>query len=213
MVDNTFATPALQTPIDFGADLVAHSSTKFIDGQGRTLGGVLVGKTKLIDEVRSFVRNTGPSLSPFNAWLLSKSLETLHLRMEKHSQNAFQLAKRFEGHAELNGVGYPFLPSHPQFELAKKQMSAGGGLVTFKVKGGLERAMRFIDATQLVSLCSNLGDTRTIITHPTTTTHSKLTEEERQRVGITPGLIRISVGLEDIEDVIADFENALAASK
>jgi len=213
IVDNSFATPALQNPMDFGADLVAHSSTKFIDGQGRSIGGVLVGTTASIAPVRAFARNTGPSMSPFNAWLLSKSLETLHLRVEKHCDNALAVAKHFVGHSQLVGVRYPFLPSHPQHELAKAQMSAGGGLVSFEVKGGMARAMQFINATRMVSSSSNLGDTRTIITHPTTTTHSSLTENERLRVGITPGMIRISVGLEDVKDIIEDFEKALEASQ
>jgi len=213
VVDNSFATPALQTPMDFGADLVAHSTTKFIDGQGRTIGGILVGTAESIARVRTFARNTGPSMSPFNAWLLSKSLETLHLRVEKHCENALAIARYFAEHSQLVGVKYPFLTSHPQHELAKAQMLAGGGLVAFEVKGGMNRAMSFINATKMVSSSSNLGDTRTIITHPTTTTHSSLTEEERLDAGITPGLIRISVGLEHVEDIIEDFEHALDASK
>ena len=213
VVDNTFATPALQNPMNFGADLVAHSSTKFIDGQGRTIGGLLVGKEEWISKIRPFVRNTGPSMSPFNAWLLSKSLETLHVRMERHCQNALELATHFENHRELVQAKYPFLQSSSHFELAKKQMSAGGGMTSIEVKGGLDRAMSFINATTMVSRSSNLGDTRTIITHPATTTHSSLTEEERLSVGITPGLIRISVGLENIQDIIDDFETALERSK
>ncbi|MBN1559909.1 aminotransferase class I/II-fold pyridoxal phosphate-dependent enzyme [candidate division KSB1 bacterium] len=213
LVDNCFATPIVQTPIDWGADLVTHSTTKFIDGQGRTIGGILVGRSDLIDEIKIFARQTGPCMSPFDAWLLSKSLETLALRMEKHCANAWELATHFEGHPELVQVKYPFLASHPHVALAKKQMRMGGGLVTFEVKGGRDRAMRFIDAVELASISSNLGDTRTIITHPATTTHSKMTEEERLRVGITPGSIRISVGLEDIADVIQDFDMALQRSK
>jgi O-succinylhomoserine sulfhydrylase len=212
LVDNTFATPVLQKPIDLGADLIAHSTTKFIDGQGRTIGGILVGSSKLFPGIKNFARNTGPSMSPFNAWLLAKSVETLHLRVEKHCQNALTIAQHFENHPEVN-VKYPFLDSFPQVELAKKQMRYGGGLLTLEVKGGRERAHRFMDSTKMVSLCSNLGDTRTIITHPSTTTYSRLTEEERQRVGITQGLIRVSVGLEDAQDIIDDFEKALKQSK
>ncbi len=212
LVDNSFATPILQKPIELGADLVAHSSTKFIDGQGRTIGGLLVGRHDLMSEIKTFARHTGPSMSPFNAWLLCKSLETLQLRVEKHCENALTIAQHFDGHPEVN-VRYPFLSSHPQVDLAKKQMRLGGGLLTLELKDGRERAHKFMDATELVSLSSNLGDTRTIITHPSTTTHSKLTEEERLRVGITQGLIRVSVGLEDVQDIINDFENALNNSK
>ncbi len=212
-VDNCFATPYLQNPIDFGADLVTHSATKFIDGQGRVLGGVVVGKKDLIKEIRFFARQTGPALSPFNAWLLSKSLETLPVRMEKHCENALTLAEDLEKNIEIEHVKYPYLPSHPQFSLAKKQMKHGGGIVTFVPKGGLERAMKFIDSIKLCSITANLGDTRTTITHPASTTHSKLTEEERLRVGIVPGLIRVSVGLENINDIIEDINQALLNSK
>jgi O-succinylhomoserine sulfhydrylase len=212
VVDNCFTTPVLQQPIRFGADLVVHSATKFIDGQGRTLGGVAVGSTKLIAELRWFARHTGPALAPFNAWILSKSVETLALRMERHCANALELATHFEGHDELESVRYPFLASHPQHALARRQMSAGGGIVVLVVKGGLERARRFLDALQLLSHSPNLGDTRTIVTHPTSTTHSKLSETERQALGIVPGLVRISVGLEHLDDVIVDIEQALARS-
>ncbi|MDE3058927.1 MAG: O-succinylhomoserine sulfhydrylase [Bacteroidota bacterium] len=212
-VDNCFATPYLQTPADFGADLITHSATKFIDGQGRVLGGVVVGKKDLIKEIRFFARHTGPALSPFNAWLLSKSLETLAVRMERHCENAFALAQYLEKQPGIEKVKYPFLPSHPQYVLAKKQMKRGGGIVTFVVEGGFERAKRFIDSIQLLSITANLGDTRTTVTHPASTTHAKLTEDERQRVGIVPGLIRISVGLEHIDDIIADIEQALKKSK
>jgi O-succinylhomoserine sulfhydrylase len=212
-VDNTFATPVLQNPADFGADLVIHSATKYIDGQGRVLGGVITGKTELIQEVKFFVRHTGPSLSPFNAWVLSKSLETLPLRIEKHSDNAYKLALALEDNEELEHVRYPFLPSHPQYEIAKRQMSAGGGIVTFTVKGGYTRAKNFIDSLEMISRSANLGDSRSIATHPASTTHSKLTEEERLAVGITPGLIRISAGLENIADIINDICHALEASK
>ncbi len=208
-VDNCFATPILQNPADYGADLVVHSATKYIDGQGRVLGGIIVGKKALIDEIRFFSRHTGPALSPFNAWVLSKSLETLSLRVEKHCSNALQLAQALEGNTALEQVRYPFLPSFPQHELAKKQMKAGGGIVTFEVKGGYEKAKQFIDALKIASITANLGDTRTIVTPPASTTHSKLSAEEKAATGITPGLIRISVGLERIEDIIEDIEQAL----
>lgn len=212
-VDNCFATPYLQNPIQWGAHLVTHSATKFIDGQGRTLGGAIVGKKELIEELRFFARHTGPSLSPFNAWVLSKSLETLAVRMEKHCENASKIATYLEGHEELEMVKYPFLESHPQRELAKKQMKHGGAIVTLIVKGGLERGVKFLDNLQMLSLTPNLGDTRTTVTHPASTTHSKLTEEERASVGIAPGLVRISVGLENINDILNDIEQSLQASK
>jgi len=212
-VDNCFATPIIQTPADYGADLITHSATKFIDGQGRVLGGVILGKQELIMEIQFFARQTGPSLSPFNAWVLSKSLETLSLRMEKHSENALKLAEYLEMSPEFELVKYPFLPSHPQYQLAKKQMKLGGGLVTFSIKGGFERAKKFIDALQLTARTANLGDTRTIATHPASTTHSKLTEKERAAVGITPALIRFSVGLENINDIVEDINRALEKSK
>jgi O-succinylhomoserine sulfhydrylase len=213
IVDNCFTTPYLQQPIRHGADLVIHSATKFIDGQGRTLGGALVGRSKLIAEARFFARHTGPALSPFNAWVLSKSLETLAVRMDRHCANALRVAEHFEGHPELEAVRYPFLPSHPQHALARRQMSQGGGIVVLVVKGGLERARRFLDNVGLVSHSPNLGDTRTIVTHPTSTTHSKLTDEDRLAVGIVPGLIRVSVGLEHPDDIIGDLEQALRASR
>jgi O-succinylhomoserine sulfhydrylase len=212
-VDNCFATPFIQRPIEFGAHLVTHSATKYIDGQGRVLGGLVLGKKELIKEIYTFCRSTGPSLSPFNAWTLSKSLETLALRMERHSQNAHKLAMLLENHPDVKQVRYPFLLSHPQFEIAKKQMTMGGGIVTFEIQGGIERGRRFLDALQMCSLTANLGDTRTIATHPASTTHAKLTEEERLSVGITDGLVRISVGLENIIDIIADIEQALTKSK
>ncbi len=212
-VDNCFATPYLQTPADFGADLVIHSATKFIDGQGRVLGGVITGTKELIKEVRFFSRHTGPAMSPFNAWLLSKSLETLAVRMDRHCSNAFALAQYLEKHSEIESVKYPYLPSHPQYALAKKQMKQGGGVVTFAVKGGFERAKRFIDAIQMLSSTANLGDARTTVTHPASTTHSKLTDEERAKVGITSGLIRVSAGLEHIDDIIADIDQALKKSR
>lgn len=210
LVDNCFATPVLQRPLTMGADLVIHSATKWIDGQGRTLGGAIVGRKDLVAECRFVARHTGPALSPFNAWVLSKSLETLSLRMERHCANAHHLARHFSGHAALEEVRYPFLPSHPQHALAKAQMSAGGGIVVLVVRGGYERATRVIDGLELLSHSPNLGDARTIVTHPASTTHSKLSEAERQAVGIVPGLIRISVGLEHVDDIIADLEQALA---
>ena len=212
IVDNCFTTPYLQQPIRHGAHLVVHSATKFIDGQGRTLGGAVVGRAELIKEVRFFARHTGPALSPFNAWVLSKSLETLAVRMDRHCANALALAMHFEGKPGVSAVRYPFLPSHPQHELAKRQMTQGGGIVVLELAGGIERVRRFLDALRLVSHSPNLGDTRTIVTHPASTTHSKLTEAERQAVGITPGLVRVSVGLEHVGDVIADLEQALATS-
>ena len=212
-VDNCFATPYLQNPTDYGADLVTHSATKFIDGQGRTLGGAIVGKEDVIEEIRFFARHSGPSMSPFNAWLLSKSLETLAVRMDKHCENALKLAEYLESHDALEQVRYPFLKSHPQYDLAKKQMKLGGGIVTFIVKGGIEGGAAFLDHLKMISLTPNLGDTRTTATHPASTTHSKLTEEERAAVGIAPGTVRISVGLENINDIVEDIETALQAVK
>jgi O-succinylhomoserine sulfhydrylase len=209
VVDNCFATPAVQQPIKFGADLVLHSATKFIDGQGRVLGGVVVGPKELVHEMYLFVRNTGPSLSPFNAWVLTKSLETLYVRMDKHADNALKLAQRLEGNAKLNSVKYPFLASHPQYEIAKKQMSNGGGIVTFELKGGIESGRKFLNALEMLSMTNNLGDSRSIASHPASTTHSKLSVDEKKAVGITDGLVRISVGLEHIDDIIADIEQAL----
>src|SRR5690606_23522585 len=182
-VDNCFATPYLQKPIQYGFDLVSHSATKYMDGQGRVLGGVVVGKQALIDELMFFMRNTGPSLSPFNAWVISKSIETLGVRMDRHCSNALQVAEALEQHPEVDIVRYPFLPSHPQYALAKKQMKAGGGIVTFVVKGGFERAKRFLDALNMASITSNLGESRTIATHPAATAHSKLSEDERLQLG------------------------------
>ena len=210
VVDNCFATPAVQQPIRFGADLVLHSATKFIDGQGRVLGGVVVGNKELVNQLYLFVRNTGPSLSPFNAWVLSKSLETLHLRMDKHASNALELARRLEGHRQISLVKYPFLPTHPQYAIATKQMANGGGIVAFELKGGIEAGRKFLNNLRMISMTNNLGDSRTIASHPASTTHSKLSEDERQAVGITPGLIRISVGLEHVDDIVADIVQALS---
>ncbi|MCG8374754.1 MAG: aminotransferase class I/II-fold pyridoxal phosphate-dependent enzyme [Balneolales bacterium] len=211
-VDNCFATPYLQNPAKYGADIVTHSATKFIDGQGRTLGGAVLGKQALIDEVMFMSRHTGPAMSPFNGWVLSKSLETLAVRMDRHCENALKLADFLSTHEQINFVRYPFHSSHPQKELAQKQMKQGGGLVTFEIKGGVESGRKFLDALQMLSLSSNLGDARTIATHPASTTHSKLTEEERKHVGITPGMVRISVGLEHINDIIEDIDQALEAT-
>lgn len=208
-VDNCFATPYLQNPAKWGAHLVTHSATKFIDGQGRVIGGAVLGKKELIKEVRFFARHTGPSMAPFNAWVLSKSLETLAVRMERHCQNALELASYLQTNSEVLKVKYPFLPSHPQHELAKKQMKLGGGVVTFEIKGGIERGRKFLNSLKMLSHSANLGDTRSIATHPASTTHSKLSEEERLAVGIMPGLVRVSVGLENIKDIINDVEQAI----
>jgi O-succinylhomoserine sulfhydrylase len=209
IIDNCFASPYLQQPIKFGADLVIHSGTKLMDGQGRVLAGVTVGKADLIDKVYRFSRITGPSLSPFNAWILSKSLETLAVRVDRHCENALKLAQFLEQHEKVNWVKYPFLKSHPKYEIAIKQMRAGGCVVAFEVKGGLDAGRKFFDAIQLLSLSANLGDSRSIITHPASTTHSKLSNKERAAVGITDGSVRISVGLEHVEDIIADISQAL----
>jgi O-succinylhomoserine sulfhydrylase len=209
VVDNCFATPAVQQPIQYGADLVLHSATKFIDGQGRVLGGVVVGKKELINQLYLFIRNTGPSMSPFNAWVLTKSLETLYIRMDKHADSALKIATALQNHPQLAGVKYPFLETHPQYAIAQKQMSNGGGIVTFELKGGIESGRKFLNALQMLSMTNNLGDSRSIASHPASTTHSKLTEEERKAVGITPGLIRISVGLEHPEDILNDIKQAL----
>jgi O-succinylhomoserine sulfhydrylase len=208
-VDNCFATPYLQNPTKWGAHIVTHSATKFIDGQGRVIGGAIVGKKELIKEIRFFARHTGPSMSPFNAWILSKSLETLAVRMEQHCKNAVELAIALEKNKNVEKVKYPFLKSHPQYQLAKKQMRLGGGVVSFEVKGGIEGGRKFLNSLKMISHSANLGDTRSIATHPASTTHSKLSEEERLSVGITPGLVRISAGLENIQDIIKDVEQAL----
>ncbi|HCN49225.1 MAG TPA: O-succinylhomoserine sulfhydrylase [Chryseobacterium sp.] len=209
IVDNCFATPYLQQPIKYGADVVVHSATKLIDGQGRVLGGIAVGKADLIREIYLFARNTGPALSPFNAWVLSKSLETLAIRVEKHCENALKVAEFLESHPNVELVKYPFLKSHPSYEVAKKQMKLGGNIVAFEIKGGIEGGRNFLDKIQMCSLSANLGDTRTIVTHPASTTHSKLSDEERNEVGITAGLVRCSVGLENVDDIIADLKQAL----
>lgn len=210
IVDNCFATPYLQKPMAYGADISLHSATKFIDGQGRGIGGVVVGKERYIDEISFFTRHSGPALSPFNAWMFSKSLETLPVRMERHCENAAALAAFLEEQPKVEWVKYPFLPSHPQYALAQKQMKKGGGVVSFNISGGYEAAKQFLDKLNTLSLSANLGDTRTIATHPASTTHSKLTDEERAAVNITPGMVRIAVGLESIEDIQEDVEQALS---
>jgi len=208
IVDNTFATPIIQNPIDFGAHLVIHSATKLIDGQGRALGGVTVGSKELIREIYLFSRNTGPSLAPFNAWIFSKSLETLSIRVEKHSENALKVAQFLESHPAVSSVKYPFLPSHPQYQIAKKQMKLGGNIIAFELNGGKDAGKKFIDCIKLFSISANLGDTRTIVTHPATSTHSKLNATELAEANLTEGLIRISVGLEHIDDIITELNTA-----
>lgn len=211
VVDNCFATPIAQQPIQFGADLIIHSGTKWLDGQGRVLAGVVAGSKKLINEIYLFCRSMGPSLSPFNAWILSKSLETLDVRMERHAANALFLAEQLEKHEKISWLKYPFLASHPQYEIAKRQMKNGGGIVCFELKGGLDAGRSFLDKLKMLSLTANLGDTRSIASHPASTTHAKLSEQERVAVNITDGLIRISVGLEHRDDILNDILQALAS--
>lgn len=208
-VDNCFATPVGQRPIDFGADLVIHSATKWMDGQGRVLGGVVVGRSELIYDIYLFCRSSGPALSPFNAWVLSKSLETLDVRMERHASNALYIAEALQDHPKISSLRYPWLASHPQYAIARKQMKNGGGIVCFDLKGGLESGRKFLDSLKMLSLTANLGDTKSIASHPASTTHAKLSEKERQEVNITPGLIRISVGLEHRDDTLNDILQAL----
>lgn len=212
-IDNCFATPYLQNPANFGADIVTHSATKFIDGQGRVVGGIVLSNKTLMKEIRLFCRQTGPSMSPFNAWVLSKSLETLSVRMDRHCDNALMLAEWLETHPEIEDVKYPFLPSHSQYELAKRQMRKGGGVVTFIVKGGIDRGRNFLNSLELFSHTANLGDCRTIATHPASTTHSKIDEKVRKAAGIEDGSVRVSVGLEHIDDIKADIAQALEKSK
>lgn len=209
VIDNCFATPYLQQPIRYGADLVIHSATKLIDGQGRVLGGVTVGSKQLIREIYLFARNTGSALSPFNAWLLSKSMETLAVRVDRHCQSAMRIAEYLSQHPKVNWVKYPFLKSHPQYALAKKQMLQGGSIIAFEIKGGLAAGRNFFDQIKMLSLSSNLGDSRSIVTHPASTTHSKLAESDRLKVGITDGMVRLSIGLEHPEDIQNDLEQAL----
>jgi O-succinylhomoserine sulfhydrylase len=210
IIDNCFATPYIQQPIKYGADIVIHSATKLMDGQGRVLGGVAVGNAELIRQIYLFSRNTGPAMSPFNAWVLSKSMETLALRVDRHCENAVKVAEFLEAHPKVNSVKYPFLKSHPKYEIAKKQMLLGGNIIAFEIKGGLEAGRAFLDKIKLCSLSANIGDAKTIVTHPASTTHSKLSTEEKLAVGITEGLVRVSVGLETVKDVIADLEQALS---
>jgi O-succinylhomoserine sulfhydrylase len=212
-VDNCFATPVNQRPIQYGADLVIHSATKWIDGQGRVLGGVVVGKEALIKDLYLFCRSTGPALSPFNAWVLSRSLETLDVRMERHASNALHIAEALEKHPKISWLKYPYLRSHPQYAIARKQMKNGGGILCFDLKGGLESGRKFLDNLSLLSLTANLGDTRSIASHPASTTHAKLTEGERLSLNITPGLIRISVGLEYRDDILNDILQTLEKLK
>lgn len=209
LVDNCFATPYLQTPAKCGADLVIHSATKFIDGQGRVLGGIVCGSDELIDKLYRFNRNAGAALSPFNAWILSKSLETLAVRMDRHCQNAATITQALVPHPAIAQVRYPFLPGHPAETLARRQMRQGGAVLTFELKAGLTAGRRFLDALQLISLSANLGDTRTIATHPASTTHYRVPESERRALGITDGLVRLSVGLEHTDDILADILQAL----
>ena len=208
-VDNCFATPVIQTPIALGADIVVHSATKWIDGQGRVMGGVIVGRKDLVKEIYAFCRSSGPALSPFNAWVLSKSLETLDVRMERHASNALFIAQQLQSNQAISTLKYPYLNTHPQHAIAIKQMKNGGGIVCFELKGGLESGRAFLNNLKMLSLTANLGDTRSIASHPASTTHAKLTDAERLEVNITAGLIRISVGLEDKRDILNDIEQAL----
>lgn len=209
IVDNCFASPYLQQPISFGAHLVVHSATKLIDGQGRVLGGITVGEATLIDKIYRFSRISGPAMSPFNAWVLSKSLETLGVRVDRHCENALALAQFLEAHDSVKMVKYPFLKSHPKYAIAKKQMKAGGAVVAFELEGGLDTGKKFFNSIQMLSLSANLGDSRSIVTHPASTTHAKLSPEARLEAGITDGLIRVSVGLEHIADIIKDVSQAI----
>lgn len=210
VVDNCFATPINQRPADFGADLVIHSATKFMDGQGRAMGGLILGKKEHIKQIEGFARHTGPAISPFNAWILSKSLETLPIRMRQHNESAHQLTEYLLQNNKVTKVKYPLHTSHPQYAIASKQMLGGGGVLSFELKEGLNAGKRFLNQLQMFSLTANLGDSRSIATHPASTTHSKLSEEDRQKVGITSGLIRVSVGLEHVDDIISDIDQALA---
>lgn len=210
VVDNCFCTPALQRPLEMGADIIIHSATKYLDGQGRGLGGAVVGSSKIVDEeVFGFLRTAGPTMSPFNAWIFLKGLETLSLRMEAHSQRGMELATWLEGHPKIKKVYYPGLKSHPQHELAAKQQSGFGGIVSFEVDGGQDEAWKLIDSTKMLSITANLGDTKTTITHPATTTHAKLNEEQRKLAGIESSLIRIAVGIENIDDIKKDIQSGL----
>lgn len=210
-VDNCFCTPALQQPIKLGADIVIHSATKFLDGQGRCVGGAVLGRKDIVGEdVFGFLRTAGPSMSPFNAWVFLKGLETLNLRMHAHSENALALAQWLEQQAAVKRVFFPGLESHPQYQLAKKQQTGSGGLLSFELKGGKDAGWKLIDATRLISITANLGDTKSTITHPASTTHNRLTPEQREQAGIADGLIRVAVGLEDIEDLKTDLARGMA---
>jgi O-succinylhomoserine sulfhydrylase len=210
-VDNCFCTPALQRPLDWGADIVIHSATKYLDGQGRCLGGVVLGRAELMAEVLGFIRSAGPSLSPFNAWVFTKGLETLRLRMDAHSASAQALAEWLAGHPGVERVFYAGLPGHPGHELARRQQRAFGGVLSFRVRGGREQAWQVIDATRILSLTANLGDAKTTIVHPATTTHGRLSDAEKTRAGITENLIRVAVGLEALDDIRGDLARGLDA--
>ncbi|MBI4005911.1 MAG: O-succinylhomoserine sulfhydrylase, partial [Gammaproteobacteria bacterium] len=209
VVDNCFCTPVLQQPFSLGADIIIHSATKYLDGQGRCIGGAVIGDVKMLEDVFSFLRSAGPTMSPFNAWVFLKGLETLSVRMKAHCENAQQIAEWLEQQVEVEKVYFPGLKSHPQHKLASKQQTGYGGIVSFVVKGGQEAAWRVIDSTQLFSITANLGDTKSTITHPATTTHHRLTEEQRAEAGITSGLLRLSIGLEDVADLKADLQSGL----
>jgi O-succinylhomoserine sulfhydrylase len=208
-VDNCFCTPILQRPLDLGADLVIHSATKYLDGQGRVLGGAVLGRKEVIDPVYTFLRTAGPTMSAFNAWIFLKGLETLKLRMDAHSRGALELALWLEQQPQVERVYYPGLPSHPQYALAKQQQKTGGGIVAFEVKGGKDAAWRVVDATRMISITANLGDTKTTLTHPATTTHCRITPEQRAAAGIGDGLLRVGVGLEAVSDIQADLARGL----
>ncbi|OYW15074.1 MAG: O-succinylhomoserine sulfhydrylase [Hydrogenophilales bacterium 12-64-6] len=209
-VDNCFCSPALQKPLELGADIVIHSATKYLDGQGRVLGGAVLGSKELMEGVFTFLRTAGPTLSAFNAWVILKGMETLSLRMEAHSRNALALAQWLEAQPQVARVWYPGLPSHPQHELAMRQQKTGGGIVSFELKGGKDAAWKLIDATKLLSITANLGDTKSTITHPASTTHSRMTPEQRAAAGISDGLVRIAAGLESVADIQADLARGLA---
>ena len=209
-VDNCFCSPALQKPLELGADIVIHSATKYLDGQGRVLGGAVLGSKELMEGVFTFLRTAGPTLSAFNAWVILKGMETLSLRMEAHSRNALALAQWLEAQPQVARVWYPGLPSHPQHELAMRQQKTGGGIVSFELKGGKDAAWKLIDATKLLSITANLGDTKSTITHPASTTHSRMTAEQRASAGISDGLVRIAAGLESVADIQADLARGLA---
>jgi len=210
VVDNCFCTPILQRPLDLGADIIIHSATKYLDGQGRVLGGAVLGDRQVTEEVFKFLRTAGPTLSPFNAWVILKGLETLKIRMEAQSANALALARWLESQPQVARVYYPGLPSHPQHELAARQQRSGGAIVSFEVRGGREGAWRVVDSTRMISITANLGDTKTTITHPASTTHGRISPEARAASGITEGLLRVAVGLEAVADVEADLARGLA---